>query len=64
MGGRVLTDAGVRAAKPKDRTYKLTDAGGLVLFVTTAGSKLWRMRYTFQGKEKLLSFGPYGGCPG
>src|ERR1700686_1315244 len=55
----VLTDAGVRAAKAKDRTYKLTDAGGLVLFVTTTGSKLWRMRYTFQGKEKLLSFGPY-----
>lgn len=55
----MLTDAGVRAAKPKDRTYKLTDAHGLVLYVTTAGSKLWRMRYTFHGKEKLLSFGPY-----
>ena len=55
----MLTDAGVRSAKPKDRTYKLNDTGGLVLFVTVAGSKLWRMRYTFQGKEKLLSFGPY-----
>ena len=30
----MLTDAGVRAAKPKDRAYKLTDGGGLVLFVT------------------------------
>ena len=55
----MLTDVGVRAAKPKDRAYKLTDAGGLVLFVSTAGGKLWRMRYTFQGNEKLLSFGPY-----
>lgn len=55
----MLTDAGVRAAKPKDRAYKLTDGSGLVLFVAPSGGKLWRMRYTFQGKEKLLSFGPY-----
>ncbi len=55
----MLTDAGVRAAKPKERAYKLTDGGGLVLFVAPTGSKLWRMRYTFGGKEKLLSFGPY-----
>jgi integrase len=67
LGGRVfkaeiwgmLTDAAVRAAKPKDKAYKLSDAGGLYLFVAPAGGKLWRMRYTFQGKEKLLSFGPY-----
>ncbi len=55
----MLTDAGVRAAKPKERAYKLTDGGGLLLFVAPTGSKLWRMRYTFGGKEKLLSFGPY-----
>ncbi len=55
----MLTDAAVKAAKPKERAYKLTDAGGLVLFVAPTGSKLWRLRYTFQGKEKLLSFGPY-----
>jgi hypothetical protein len=55
----VLTDAGVKAAKVKDRAYKLSDSGGLMLFVAKTGSKLWRMRYTFQGKEKLLSFGPY-----
>ena len=55
----MLTDAAVRAAKPKDTAYKLTDSGGLVLFITPSGGKLWRMRYSFQGKEKLLSFGPY-----
>ncbi len=54
----MLTDAGVGAAKPRDRDYKLSDSGGLVLFVTKAGGKLWRLRYTYQGKEKLLSFGP------
>ena len=55
----MLTDAGVRAARPKERDYKLNDSGGLVLFVTKAGGKLWRLRYTYQSKEKLLSLGPY-----
>jgi integrase len=55
----VLSDARVKAAKPKDRAYKLTDGGGLVLFIAPIGSKLWQLRYTFQGKEKLLSLGPY-----
>ena len=55
----MLTDAAARAAKPKERAYKLTDGGGLHLFVTPAGGKLWRLRYGFGGKEKLLSFGPY-----
>ncbi|MCW3477559.1 tyrosine-type recombinase/integrase [Limobrevibacterium gyesilva] len=54
-----LTGAGVKAAKAKNRAYKLTDSAGLVLFITPTGSKLWRMRYTFQGKEEFLSFGPY-----
>ena len=44
---------------PRIATYKLNDSGGLVLFVSKAGGKLWRLRYTYQGKEKLLSFGPY-----
>ena len=55
----MLTDAGVRAAKPRERDYKLNDYGGLVLFVSKAGGKLWRLRYTYQGREKLLSFGSY-----
>ena len=50
----MLTDAAVRAAKPRERAYKLTDSGGLVLYVAPTGSKLWRLRYSFQGKEKLL----------
>lgn len=54
-----LTDIQVSKAKPKDRDYKLTDGGGLYLLVTTAGGKLWRFKYRFAGKEKLLAFGPY-----
>ncbi len=65
-----LTDTAVRNAKPKlkpgkekdgkpilipvDGPYKLFDERGLFLLVTPAGGKWWRLRYKFDGKEKLL----------
>jgi len=36
----MLSDAQIRAAKPKDRSYKLFDAHQLFLLVTAGGSKL------------------------
>jgi integrase len=54
-----LTDLAVRQAKARKTPYKLSDGGGLFLQVTTSGGKLWRLKYRFVGKEKLLSFGPY-----
>lgn len=56
-----LTDAACRAAKPREKDYKLTDEGRLYLLVRPTGSKLWRMNYTFGGKQKTLSFGAYPG---
>src|SRR3546814_4280229 len=58
-GGIVLTDAKIRKAVARDKDYKLTDAHGLYVLVRTNGSKLWRIKYRFDGKEKLLSLGPY-----
>lgn len=55
----MLTDVQIRKAKPRERDYRLPDGGGLHLFVKTTGSKLWRMRYELDRKEKLLSFGAY-----
>lgn len=55
----MLTDTQIRKAKAGERPYKMTDGGGLHVFVTPAGGKLWRFRYQFGGKEKLLSIGPY-----
>lgn len=49
----------VDATKPKEKPYKLADGGGLYLQVNTNGSKYWRMKYRFAGKEKKLSFGTY-----
>lgn len=54
-----LTDAKIRALKAKSKAYKVSDFGGLYLNVTTKGSKLWRLKYRFSGKEGKLSFGPY-----
>lgn len=59
-GGIVpLTDTAARKAAPRDKDYKLSDSGGLYLFVTTKGHKSWRMKYRFGPKEKRLLFGPY-----
>lgn len=54
-----LTDLQIRKAKPADRPIKLTDGGGLHLFIAPTGSKTWRLRYEIAGKEKLLTIGAY-----
>lgn len=54
-----LTDTAVRSAKPGDKPVKMYDERGLFLIVTPAGGKWWRFRYSFGGKEKLLSLGVY-----
>ncbi len=56
-----LKDLQARNAAPRERAYKLSDGEGLFLLVQPNGSKLWRMKYRFAGKEKLLSFGAYPG---
>ncbi len=54
-----LTELQAKKSKPRDNAYKLADGEGLFLLVQPNGSKLWRMKYRFGGKEKLLSFGSY-----
>jgi hypothetical protein len=54
-----LTDTQARKAAAREKDYKLADAGGLYLFVTTKGHKSWRMKYRFANEEKRLSFGAY-----
>jgi integrase len=54
-----LTDVAVRRAAPRPKPYKLFDSDGLFILVNPAGSKWWRFKYRFGGKEKLLSLGTY-----
>jgi len=54
-----LTDTAIRNAATRGKPYKIFDGGGLHLLVNPGGSKLWRLKYRFGGREKLLSIGPY-----
>lgn len=54
-----LTDTTVRHAQPREKPYKMADAQGLYLQVMPSGSKHWKMKYRFDGREKKLSFGEY-----
>lgn len=54
-----LTATAVKQAKPKEKTYRLADGGGLYLEVSPKGGKYWRYKYRFSGKEKRLSIGVY-----
>lgn len=54
-----LTARQIDTAKPKDKSYKLSDGGGMYLEIFPNGSKCWRLKYRFTGKEKRLAFGTY-----
>ncbi len=54
-----LTQFAVVHAAKRDKPYKLADGNGLALLVSPNGSKLWRLRYFFQGREKMLSLGAF-----
>lgn len=54
-----LTDTAIRAAKAKEKPYKLGDALGLFLLVQPSGGKLWRLKYRLAGSEKKLALGTY-----
>src|SRR5208337_826665 len=61
-----LTDKAISCAKPREKPSKLSDGKGLYLLITPSrqgrangASKLWRFKYRFGGKEKLLALGSY-----
>ncbi|WP_035076175.1 tyrosine-type recombinase/integrase [Maridesulfovibrio zosterae] len=54
-----LTVKQIQAAKPKKKLYRLGDSNGLCLEVTPSGTKLWRYRYRFNGKEKMMAIGSF-----
>ena len=54
-----LSDATIRNLKPREKPYKVSDFDGLFVLVKPTGSRLWQFKYRLDGKEKLLSIGPY-----
>jgi len=56
---QILTDAKVKAAKPKPKPYKLTDGGGMYLLVNPNGSRYWQYRFRLNGKQNTYQIGTY-----
>lgn len=54
-----LTDMQIKNAKPGAGIVKLSDGGGLQLWITPDGAKRWRLAYRFDGKQKALAIGVY-----
>jgi len=54
-----LTDITIKGLKPDKKKYRVTDKDGMYLEVTPSGGKLWRFKYRFNGKYKLLALGKY-----
>jgi len=54
-----LSSLAVQNAKPRENFYVLTDGNSLHLLVNPNGSKLWRLRYRFSGKQNMLSLGSF-----
>ncbi len=53
----MLTNAVVKAARPRTAAYKLFDQGGLHLYVAPTGRKSFRIKFRLGGKELLLTIG-------
>jgi integrase len=54
-----LTDTAIKSLKGAEKPKKHSDGGGLFLLVTVNGSKLWRLSYRFDGKQKTMALGAY-----
>lgn len=54
-----LTDTALKALKPRDKTYTVTDDRGLYVEVFPTGGVVWRYRYRLNGKYEKLTLGKY-----
>ena len=56
----MLTDAALRALKPKEKDFKVADRDGMYVHVTTKGAMSFRMDYRLNGRRETLYLGRYG----
>lgn len=54
-----LTDRALRNSKPTEAAYKLADGGGLYVEVGRSGTRTWRYRFRFNGKQTTITLGEY-----
>lgn len=53
----VLTEVAIKALKPREALYRVADSAGLCIEITPNGTKLWRYRYRWLGRPKMLALG-------
>ena len=58
-----LTDVQIKRIKPNAKPYKVSDGGGLFLWVTPSGGRIWRWTYRHEGRAKLMTLGKYPDVP-
>ncbi|MCI4677736.1 tyrosine-type recombinase/integrase [Rhodoblastus acidophilus] len=54
-----LTELQIRNAKPGEKIIKLSDGGGLQLWLSPDGAKRWRLAYRYNDSQKALAIGVY-----
>ncbi len=54
-----LTDAAIKALRPRDARYVVSDGQGLCLEMFPTGGKIWRYRYRTRGKPETVTLGRY-----
>ena len=54
-----LTDITCKATKPGQKRAKLSDGGGLQLWIMPSGARLWRLLYRHAGRQRVLAIGSY-----
>jgi len=55
----MLSDAKIRSLKPKEKAYKVYDDRRLYMVVNPNGSRWWRFKYKYDGRERGISLGVY-----
>lgn len=55
----MLTDAKIRALKPREASFRVADSNGLCIEVRPTGSKAWRYRYRYAGKPSIVTIDEY-----
>jgi integrase len=56
----MLTDAAIKALKPKDKLYKVVDRDGMYVVVQPSGAIVFRLDYRLNGRRETLTLGRYG----
>ena len=55
----LLTDRGVKNAKPDAKAYRLADGGNLYLCVPRSGASAWQFRYRLHAKPQTAPLGSW-----